>query len=65
MTEITIQLTPQETERLRELAEQHGKSLEELVQDNLRVWLSDQHTDFQSAANYVLHKNAELYRRLA
>jgi antitoxin FitA len=65
MTELTIQLDPQQADRLRELARQCGKTPEELVQDNLRQWLADEHTEFVSAANRVLHKNAELYRRLS
>ncbi len=65
MMELNIQLEPDEVNRLRELASQCGKSPEELVQDNLRQWLADEHTPFLSAANQVLHKNAELYRRLS
>lgn len=65
MTELTIQLEPQEAERLKELARQCGKSPEELVEENLRQWLADEHTAFLAAANLVLHKNAELYRRLS
>ena len=44
--------------------QQCGVSPEELVQDNLRKWLADERTMFLSAANLILKKNAELYRRL-
>jgi hypothetical protein len=62
MTELTIQLEPQDAERLKELA---GKSPDELFEQNLRQWLSNEHTAFLAAANLVLHKNAELYRRVS
>ena len=64
MTELTIQLDPDDADRLK-LARQCGKSPEELVKDNLRQWLADEQTEFLSAANPVLKKNAELYRRLS
>lgn len=65
MTELTIQIEPQDAERLKELARQCGKSPEELVEENLRQWLRDQQTAFLAAADFVLKKNAELYRRLS
>jgi predicted DNA-binding protein len=62
---IDIQLDPKDAERLQTLANQCGKSPEELVRENLRQWLADEETSFLAAANLVLSKNAELYRRLA
>ena len=65
MTELSIHLEPQDAERLAELARQCGKTAEQLIQENLREWLADDRKEFLAAANRVLEKNSELYRRLA
>ncbi len=52
-------------ERLKALAQQAGVSPEELARASLEEWLARPREDFQQAAEYVLRKNAELYRRLA
>jgi hypothetical protein len=43
----------------------HNISPEALLSATIEDWLSSQKGDFTDAANYVLKKNAELYRRLA
>ncbi len=65
MSELTIHLEAGELDRLRKLAEQCGRSPEELARENLRKWLADERAEFLSAANVILKKNAELYRRLS
>jgi predicted transcriptional regulator len=65
MTAITIPLSEDRLERLRSLAEQAGVSPEELARAGLEDWLAQPREDFQKAAEHVLRKNAELYRRLA
>ncbi|MBE9199631.1 MULTISPECIES: DNA-binding protein [unclassified Nodularia (in: cyanobacteria)] len=65
MAAITIDIPDSQLEKLEELARLHGISLEELLSARIEEWLSDQKSDFTDAANYVLKKNAELYRRLA
>ena len=65
MTTITIPLTDDRLQRLRSLAEQLGISPEELARAVLEDWFARPSADFQKAADYVLRKNAELYRRLA
>ncbi|OCQ96047.1 DNA-binding protein [Nostoc sp. MBR 210] len=65
MASITIDIPDSELQKLEELAKVHGISLEELLRVSIEEWLSYQKSDFTDAANYVLKKNAELYRRLA
>lgn len=65
MTSITIDLSDSQFEKLQELAAVHGIALEILLKASLEDWLNSQKSEFVDAANYVLTKNAELYRRLA
>ncbi|MBD1866693.1 DNA-binding protein [Oculatella sp. FACHB-28] len=65
MTSITIDLSDSQFGKLQELAEVYGIALEVLLKASLEDWLSSQKSEFVDAANYVLTKNAELYRRLA
>ncbi|MDB9372931.1 DNA-binding protein [Nodularia sphaerocarpa] len=65
MAAITIDIPDSQLEKLQELARLHGISLEALLTANIEKWLSEQKSEFTDAANYVLKKNAELYRRLA
>jgi predicted DNA-binding protein len=62
---LTISLLEEPMARLQELANKAGATPEELVQASVEKWLSKQKEDFILAAEYVLEKNAELYRRLA
>ena len=65
MSTITIQLSDERLLRLQELAKEAKIAPEELVRASVEEWLSRPKEDFARAANYVLRKNAELYRRLA
>jgi predicted transcriptional regulator len=65
MTAITIPLSDERMERLRQMAQRAGVSPEELARAGLEDWLRQPREDFVQAAPYVLEKNAELYRRLA
>lgn|GEM_PF-383295 len=65
MTAITIPLSEDRLARLHELAKQLGVTPEELARAGLEDWLAQPREDFRKAADYVLRKNAELYRRLA
>jgi hypothetical protein len=65
MTTISIPLSDERFFRLKELADGAKVSPEELVRASIEEWLSRPADDFVQAANYVLQKNAELYRRLA
>lgn len=50
---------------LQALAKVHGIAPEVLLKASLEDWLNVQKGDFVDAADRVLTKNAELYRRLA
>lgn len=65
MTSITINLSDSQLQKLQDLANLHGIAIEDLVKASLEDWLNSQESDFVDAADYVLTKNAELYRRLA
>ncbi|HEV3255760.1 MAG TPA: DNA-binding protein [Gemmataceae bacterium] len=65
MTAITVPLSDERLEQLREMARRVGVAPEELARAALEDWLHQPRKDFVQAARYVLQKNAELYRRLA
>lgn len=65
MASITIELSDSQFQKLQDLATVHGIALEVLLKASLEDWLNSQKSEFIDAANYVLAKNAELYRRLA
>lgn len=65
MVEFTLKLPDESAEQLRQLSQQSGQTPEELLCESIQKWLGAQSTEFIAAANDVLEKNAELYRRLA
>ncbi len=65
MASITIDLSDSQLQKLQDLAKVHGIAVEVLLKASLEDWLNLQKSDFVNAADYVLTKNAELYRRLA
>ena len=65
MTSITIDLSDRQLQKLRDLAAVHDITIEALLKVSLEDWLNSQQSGFVDAANYILTKNAELYRRLA
>jgi len=65
MTTLTIPISDEVSQRLKELAGREGVSSEDLARAGLEDWLTRSRTDFLEAARYVLEKNRELYRRLA
>ncbi|WP_204140153.1 DNA-binding protein [Halomicronema sp. CCY15110] len=65
MASITIDLSDSQFQKLENLARVHGIATEVLLKASLEDWLNLQKGDFVNAADYVLEKNAELYRRLA
>jgi hypothetical protein len=62
---ITITLPDDRLLKLKERATRLSVSPEELVRVSIEELLSRPDEAFQRAVNYVLEKNAELYRRLA
>jgi antitoxin FitA len=65
MTMITIPLSDERAAQLRRCAEQAGLPAEEFLRLRVEQLLAEPDQRFRQAANYVLQKNAELYRRLS
>lgn len=65
MAEITVDIAEQRLATLRDLAAESGLSAEEFLRTCIDDWLVRREKDFAQTADYVLRKNAELYRRLA
>jgi len=65
MKTLTIQLSDETADRLEALAEQLGMSLEEVAQLSLDDQIKRLDREYEEAAEEVLSKNAELYRRLS
>lgn len=62
---IPIELPETQAEKLRGEAERMGVKPEDLATAAVTDLLNREEGDFDSAAEYVLRKNRELYRRLA
>ena len=62
---VAFELPPAQAEKLRQAAEQLGISPSELARAAVTDLLAERDDDFRKAAERVLRKNADLYRRLA
>lgn len=62
---IAIDLSPSQVDRLQERAKSLGVQPEELARAVVADLLASPDEGFLAAAEMVLEKNAELYRRLA
>ena len=62
---LAIELSPAQIERLRQESERLGVAVEDLARAVLADLLTTPDEDFKAAAERVLRKNEELYRRLA
>jgi hypothetical protein len=62
---LSIDLSPAQAERLRHEAERLGLTPEDLARAAIADLLATPDDEFRSAAERVLKKNEELYRRLA
>jgi predicted transcriptional regulator len=65
MTTLTINLSDEQVKKLQELAERFHVAPDDLVRVSLEDLLTRPMDDFQKVVEYVLTKNAELYKRLA
>jgi len=65
MNTITIELPSERLQKLKEMSLKFGVSMEELVRVSVEDMLTQPEEQFRNAAQYVLKKNAELYKRLA
>jgi hypothetical protein len=62
---LSIDLSPAQADRLRIEAERLGMTPEDLARAAITDLLAATGEDFKAAADRVLKKNQELYRRLA
>jgi hypothetical protein len=62
---LVIDLSPVQAERLRREAERLGLTPEDLARAAIADLLGTPSDEFRAAAERVLRKNEELYRRLA
>ena len=65
MSDITISVPDDQLTKLEEKAARLGISLSDLLLLSLDEILARPDEQFRQAADYILQKNAELYRRLA
>ena len=65
MSSIIVNLTDEHLSKLREMAGRLRVSPEDLARMSIEELIAQPEEDFERAADYVLKKNAELYRRLA
>jgi len=65
MSTITISLPDDRLQKLHEIATRFSVAPEELVRVSIEELLARPEEEFRQALEYVLNKNAELYRRLA
>jgi predicted transcriptional regulator len=65
MTSITITLPEERLAKLREIAARLNVTPEDLARVSIEELLTRPDETFEQAAEYVLQKNSDLYRRLA
>lgn len=65
MSSLTINLQDEQIARLQEIANRLGISIEDLARISIEELLAAPDEKFGQAADYVLKKNEDLYRRLA
>ena len=65
MTTMTLQLDDAKADALRKRAQRVGLEPEQLLRASVDDLIAQPDVDFDQAANRVLAKNRELYRRLA
>jgi predicted transcriptional regulator len=65
MSTLTITLSDDRLAKLREIASRFNIKAEDLARVSIEELLTKPEESFQQAADYILNKNAELYRRLA
>ena len=65
MSSITINLREEQVAKLHEIADRLGVSVEDVARGSIEELLAAPDERFERAADYVLEKNEDLYRRLA
>jgi RecA-family ATPase len=62
---VAFELPAAQAEKLRQVAERLGMSPADLARAAVTDLLGEHDDDFRAAADRILHKNTDLYRRLA
>ena len=62
---LNLELDEQQTRRLQEVASRLNVSVSDLAKAAINDLLAKPESDFERAADRVLKKNSELYKRLA
>jgi predicted transglutaminase-like cysteine proteinase len=65
MSTLTITLSEDRLVKLREIADRFNIKPEDLARVGIEELLTRPEESFQAVVDYILNKNAELYRRLA
>ena len=65
MSNITVTVSDDRLAKLKEIAGRYSISPKDLVRVSIDELLARPDETFEKAAEYVLNKNSELYRRLA
>jgi hypothetical protein len=65
MSTLVISLPEDRLRKLEDLARRYGIQPEELVRASIEEVIARPEEEFRRALDFVLNKNAELYRRLA
>lgn len=65
MSTLTITLSEDRLVKLREIADRFNITPEDLARVGIEELLTRPEESFQAVVDYILNKNAELYRRLA
>jgi hypothetical protein len=65
MAEITVTLSTEELRQLKDLGQREGLTVDQVVKLGIQNILDQPDESFHKAAQQILKKNAELYRRLA
>jgi len=65
MNRITVTIPDDRLSKLQEIAARFQITPEDLIRVSIDELLARPEEDFRQAAEYVLNKNSELYRRLA
>ncbi len=63
MTTITIELPTERAQRLQEMASKFGLSVQDLARIGVEDLLGQPDEEFQRVVQYMLKKNAELYKQ--
>ena len=65
MKTLEVQISDETAAKLERLADELGRTPEEIVQAGIGEKLAQLDEDYQEAASHILEKNDELYRRLS